>query len=233
MTAAKSMHFARVFISFSLIVHPPIGVELGGFPQIAEGDIIYTGDENIWLGGIGAPKFGQLCFDWLAKSWSYRADEDQRSYLCCYCSKVFGRANFDYCGRRLCSRTVEGKHVASWRVRSSGGLTPRQYSLTCIRDGDHPPISFFNPPTIGREIIMASFDLEQLKIDRHLSGRPHKITGIMPLDQPAGEPESSAVASFLNDHADELQLGVDPGSLALVQAADTPIRNIYRSLASG
>src|SRR5215831_6126138 len=90
------------------------------------------------------------------------------------------------------------------------------------------PLHFLSVKAGRREIIMASFDLEQLKIDRHLSGRPHKISGLMPLDQATGTAESSAVASFLNDHAGELQLGVDPASLNLVHEAATPVRKIYR-----
>lgn len=60
---------------------------------------------------------------------------------------------------------------------------------------------------------MASFDLEQLKIDRHLSGKPRRITGVMPLEPSAAATDAPAVTSFLNSHAGELQLGVDPAEL--------------------
>ncbi|WP_375049741.1 M36 family metallopeptidase [Bradyrhizobium sp. 8-10B] len=75
---------------------------------------------------------------------------------------------------------------------------------------------------------MASFDLEQLKIDRHLSGKPRRITGVMPLEPSAAATDAPAVTSFLNSHAGELQLGVDPAELKLVHEADTPVRKIYR-----
>jgi len=75
---------------------------------------------------------------------------------------------------------------------------------------------------------MASIDLEQLKIDRHLSGKPHKISGAMPLGASTSAAGGPAVTSFLNDHASELQLGVDPAELKLVHEADTPVRKVYR-----
>jgi hypothetical protein len=75
---------------------------------------------------------------------------------------------------------------------------------------------------------MASFDLEQLKIDRHLSGKPHRISGAMSLGASTDAAGGPAVTNFLNDHAAELQLGVDPAELKLVHEADTPIRKIYR-----
>jgi len=75
---------------------------------------------------------------------------------------------------------------------------------------------------------MASFDLEQLKIDRHLSGRPHRISGVMPLEESIAAAGAPAVTNFLSNHAAELQLGVDPAELKLVHEADTPARKVYR-----
>src|SRR5262249_36395723 len=82
-------------------------------------------------------------------------------------------------------------------------------------------------PSPGRrEITMTTLDLNRLSVERYLNGKPHNITGEMPLRP--GVADASAVSDFLGAHAAELQLGVDPGELKLVHQADTPVRKVYR-----